>query len=119
MFVLKSRGDTAALAWQRVTIAVPDGDAVRETAVNVQYRILRQSEIDDTLNDVLEDSDIEGTIRFLGEVAVDWRGMHREGPSGDPEPLECTPETIAEVCDLVYVRRALLDGFFRAVSGNS
>lgn len=120
MFVLKPRGDTPELAWQRVQIAVPDGERVRECAIDVQYRILRQTEINaelDAAGDVDLDTDVESTIHFLCRVIEGWRGMRRENGSGPPVELECTPETIAEACDLVYVRSALLGGFFRAVSG--
>ena len=117
MFVLKPRGDTAECAWHRVTIQVPDGDEVRERRIDVRYRILRQSEIDDALAGDVDVDDADGTVEFLARVIDDWRGMHIEIGPGEHEPLECTPETIAQACDVVYVRSALLDGFFRAVSG--
>ena len=120
MFEIKPRGDTTESYWSHVTIGAPADFGVERHRVEVKYRLLTQPEVDDALA-VADDGaleDVVPVVRFLEGVIVDWRGFVRATASGK-EPIECTPEAIAEVCELIHVRSALLDGFFASVTARA
>lgn len=97
--------------WWPVKIRVPesDGNTVKYSThrVRVKFKLLGRQQLES-----IRTGDME--IDWP-EIIVDWDGF----ADAEGNPLECTPENIEAVTDLVYVSRALMEAFVEAQAGGS
>lgn len=91
-----------------VEVRIPrDGGKTTRATFHCMYRVLEQPEIDELTRESANDAE------FLARVIVDWEGVM----DAHDQSMPCTPDNIATLCRVVYVRQAMLSGFFRAQSG--
>lgn len=92
-----------------VKVDVPrDGGKTTAATFYVTWRWLLQSEIEAVARRT-GGYDAE----FIAEVAIEWDGLQ----DSDGAPMPFTVENLARMTDLGYVRVAMINSFYQAMSG--
>jgi len=102
MFKLKKSN----VVWWPVTIKVPtDGGTVSEHKIQVKFELTTQDNFDELAK--------QGDITLLKKLVKDWQDINNE----DDTPLVFNDENLNVLCQLPYVRSALIMGYMSAASG--
>jgi hypothetical protein len=96
-----------------VTIAEPkDGGGFNEQKVNLKFKMLPQSRIDEVIkNEAEEDADI------LSDVLVGWDDEAFKDEAGNALPFNA--ENKALVLSVPFVRNSMIKGYFDSINGKA
>lgn len=91
-----------------ITVNVPVNGGIEQQVCKATFRVVPTSEMD-----AFDLSEVEGTIAFLRSALVEMADL----ADTEGAPLPWNDEIRDLLLDRIYVRSALVTGYFKAVSG--
>jgi hypothetical protein len=114
MFVLNASEERRDTFIRTIPIDKPTADGFQQHEIKLTFRELRQSQINDIYL-AMPDPKQTPDERLLKAVVVDWDGVADE----DGEPLPCTPENLAALVDIPYIRKPAATIYIEVMQNNA